>query len=519
MEKNLIEDLMGLVPTEVVDNYKLTKNQTVVLGQLIMLNNLDETVNNGGWSYRSNTDLADDCEITTTGLRSIINKLLNCNLIQRKTGNRKDGASLYKVNTEMIFNNNFNKTNSNMENIILNNQISNRVSNFPKEFPNEFPNQVMTYLIESLNVIEKLIEERVSNRVSNFPNNLPTDTESDIDTEIEKEYINKLNTINNKLNINNNINKNTNSNKEKDNIINNITEKEEIETEVEENLKEEKTEVEETKTVQDDNIEFASAPTVDINETVEDDEDDTRSLSDEELEARLTKYFNEHKDSITNETEYNDFETVFNMVLQNYVDNEQITREQFNHARLFTVLPLLSSLRGILLKKTKTEEKALSEPSKEETLTTIQEDKENGSEPTEMASDEEIYDAFGNDVKKEMEFAFKEAEETQTRDNNLKALETECGAVFVNPMEVKIEVDTKKDEREELRKKCLARMKSLFSSASTKDEVNAAHKAIVEGLETLHQEGKLDNISFNSLKQKAWFMYTDTVNALSKKAA
>ena len=512
MEKNLIEDLMGLVPTEVVDNYKLTKNQTVVLGQLIMLNNLDETVNNGGWSYRSNADLADDCEITTTGLRSIINKLLNCNLIQRKTGNRKDGASLYKVNTEMIFNNNFNKTNSNMENSILNNQISNRVSNFPKEFPNEFPNQVMTYLIESLNVIEKLIEERVSNRVSNFPNNLPTDTESDIDTEIEKEYINKLNTINNKLNINNNINKNTNSNKEKDNIINNITEKE---TEVEENLKEEKTEVEETKTVQDDNIEFASAPTVDINETVE---DDTRSLSDEELEARLTKYFNEHKDSITNETEYNDFETVFNMVLQNYVDNEQITSEQSKHARLFTVNPLLSSLRQKVY-NTKTVEKALSEPSKEETLTTIQEDKENGSEPTEMASDVEIYDAFGNDVKKEMEFAFKEAEETQTRDNNLKALETEYGAVFVNPMEVKIEVDTKKNEREELRKKCLARMKSLFSSASTKDEVNAAHKTIVNGLETLHQEGKLDNINFSSLKGKAWFMYTDTVNALSKKAA
>ena len=137
----------------------------------------------------------------------------------------------------------------------------------------------------------------------------------------------------------------------------------------------------------------------------------------------------------------------------------------------------------------------------------------------EMASDEEIYDAFGNDVKKEMEFAFKEAEETQTRDNNLKALETECGAVFVNPMEVKIEVDTKKDEREELRKKCLARMKSLFSSASTKDEVNAAYKTIVNGLETLHQEGKLDNINFSSLKQKAWFMYTDTVNALQKKAA
>lgn len=271
-------------------------------------------------------------------------------------------------------------------------------------------------------------------------------------------------------------------------------------------------------TVQEDVIEFASAPTEDIKDGVEDDEDDTKELSDDELEARLTKYFNEHKDSITNETEYNDFETVFNMVLQNYVDNHQVTSEQSSHARLFTVLPLLSSLRGILL-KSKTEEKALSDPSKEEILTTIQEDKENGSEPTEMASDVEIYDAFGNDVKKEMEFAFKEAEDIQVKDKNLEALESECDAVFVNPMEIKIEVDTKKEEMETLKKKCLVRMKSLFSSASTKDEVNSAHKAIVEGLETLHQEGKLDNINFSNLKGKAWFMYTDTVNALQKKAA
>lgn len=511
MEKNLIDDLMGLVPTEVVDNYKLTKNQTVVLGQLIMLNNLDETKNNDGWSYRSNTDLANDCEITTTGLRIVINKLLNCNLILRKTGNRKDGASLYKVNTEMIFNNNYNKNQIEMEKSILSNQVSNRVSNFP----NEFPNQVMTYLIESLNVIEKLIEERVSNKVSNFPNNLPTDTESDIDTEIEKEYINKLNTINNKLNIKENSNNNINKN---NNILEEVETKEEKEIEVEEKVKEEKTEVEDTMTVQDDVNEFASAPMDDINETVEDDEDDTKSLSDEELEARLIKFYQDNGHGLTNETEYNDFVTVYNMILQNFLDNGHITKAQFEHSYHFTILTYSNRAYSEMLKNTKTDEKALSEPSKEETLTTIQEDKENSSEQKEMASDVEIYDAFGNDIKKEMEFAYKETENLDSKENNLKALETECGAVFVNPMEVKIEVDTKKEEMEDLRKKCLVRMKSLFSSASTKDEVNSAHKTIVEGLETLNQEGKLDKLNFNSLKEKAWFMYTDTFKEVCKAA-
>lgn len=502
MEKFESQELLELVPTNVIENYKLTKKQSMLLGLFIVYNNLDQTKNNG-FFYRSNKDICQDIDISEPTLITAITKLEQMELIERKTGNRTDGASEYKLNKDLIFNTKINTKN-------LSNNLS---DNFSNNLSNMNFTEILGIIRDYQKTMNMVIELLLKSNSQNFSNNFSTDTESETDTEIETDSIYN-NILNNNLNIkensnNININKNSNSNKEKDNIINNITEKE---TEVEENLKEEKTEVEETKTVQDDNIEFASAPTVD-------DEDDTKSLSDEELEARLTKYFNEHKDSITNETEYNDFETVFKMVLQNYVDNEQITKEQFNHARLFTVLPLLSSLRGILLKKTKTEEKALSEPSKKETLTTIQEDKENGSEPTEMASDVEIYDAFGNDVKKEMEFAFKEVEETQTRDNNLKALESECGAVFVNPMEVKIEVDTKKDEREELRKKCLARMKSLFSSASTKDEVNAAHKTIVNGLETLHQEGKLDNINFSSLKGKAWFMYTDTINALSKKAA
>ena len=509
MEKFESQELLELVPTNVIEDYKLTKKQSVLLGLFIVYNNLDQTKNNG-FFYRSNKDICQDIDISEPTLITAITKLEQMELIERKTGNRTDGASEYKLNKDLIFNTKINTKN-------LSDNFSNNLSNL--NFT-EILGIIRDYQRTMNMVIELLLKSNTKNLSNNLSNNFSTDTESETDTEIETDSIYN-NIINNNLNIkensnNININKNTNSNKEKDNNINNITEKE---TEVEENLKEEKTEVEETKTVQDDNIEFASAPTEDINETVEDDEDDTKSLSDEELEARLIKFYHDNGHGITNETEYNDFVTVFKMILQNFLDYGHITKEQFEHSYNFIILTYSNRAYSEMLKNTKTEEKALSEPSKEETLTTIQEDKENVSEPTEMASDEEIYDAFGNDIKKEMEFAFKETENLDYRNNNLQALETEYDAVFVNPMEVKIEVDTKKEEMEALKKKCLARMKSLYSSASTKDEVNSAYKTIVNGLETLHQEGKLDNINFSNLKGKAWFMYTDTVNALSKKAA
>jgi hypothetical protein len=58
------------------------------------------------------------------------------------------------------------------------------------------------------------------------------------------------------------------------------------------------------------------------NELAEEVEDENRKLNDKELETLLVQYFNDNKDSISNESQYNEFETVFKMVLENYKYND-----------------------------------------------------------------------------------------------------------------------------------------------------------------------------------------------------
>ena len=193
---------MDLVPSHVITEFNLTQKQTVVLGQLIMLNGLDYQKENG-YFYRSNKDLAEDCGITTTGLLKILNKLINCKLIERKTGNRKDGASLYKLNTN-IFENNTNK----IENI-MKEKVTYQVT---QKLPNELPIKIIDYLSDSLQVIDKLLNSYLTQLPNEVTHQVTSDTETDIDKEIDinKNIYNKINnikeTINNNLNkINNNI--------------------------------------------------------------------------------------------------------------------------------------------------------------------------------------------------------------------------------------------------------------------------------------------------------------------------
>lgn len=198
MEEKDFNELMDLVPSHVITEFNLTQKQTIVLGQLIMLNGLDYQKENG-YFYRSNKDLAEDCGVTTTGLLKILNKLINCMLVERKTGNRKDGASLYKLNTN-IFENNTNK----IENI-MKEQVTYQVT---QKLPNELPIKIIDYLSDSLQVIDKLLNSYLTQLPNEVTHQVTSDTESDIDKEID--IYNKINnikeTINNNLNkINNNI--------------------------------------------------------------------------------------------------------------------------------------------------------------------------------------------------------------------------------------------------------------------------------------------------------------------------
>ena len=221
-----------------------------------------------------------------------------------------------------------------------------------------------------------------------------------------------------------------------------------------------------------------SAPTEDDGEDVIDvdeetelqevEEDITKKLSTSELETLLLDYYDQHKDTIHTEAEYKEFETVYNMVLQNYKDNNQITFEQFNQARLFTVLPKLSSLRYKILTQTpKIETRSL--------------------------------------------------KHSKTIENSdlQKALKEE-NAILVNPIGFEISKEENKIEDEDLKRKCLQRMKELYCKAEENRDALKAYNTIVDGLTALNESQKISNLTFNQLKEKAWFYFTDTIKTLKK---
>ena len=197
-------------------------------------------------------------------------------------------------------------------------------------------------------------------------------------------------------------------------------------------------------------------------------EDITKKLSTSELETLLLEYYDQHKDTIHTEAEYKEFEIVYNMVLQNYKDNNQITFEQFNQARLFTVLPKLSSLRYKILTQTpKIETRSL-----------------------------------------------KHSKTIENRDLQ-KALKEE-NAILVNPIGFEISKEENKIEDEDLKRKCLQRMKELYCKAEENRDALKAYNTIVDGLTALNESQKISNLTFNQLKEKAWFYFTDTIKTLKK---
>ena len=213
-------------------------------------------------------------------------------------------------------------------------------------------------------------------------------------------------------------------------------------------------------------------PIEDVEVLKEVEEDITRTLSTSELQTLLLDYYDQHKDTIHTEAEYKEFEIVYNMVLQNYKDNNQITEEQFNQSRLFTVLPKLSALRY----------KILTQTPKIETRSFVH------SKPT----------------------------ITETIENSdLQKTLKEENAILVNP----IGFDSKEDnkiEDENLKRKCLQRMKELYCKAKENRDALKAYNAIVDGLKILNESQKISNLTFNQLKEKAWFCFTDTIKTLKK---
>ena len=179
MEKYLKEELLEILPTSIQESKELSPKQKIVLGQLIIYNGLDKTKTDG-YFYRSNKDLCTDCDIQEKTLITAVIKLESLGLIKRKKGDRKSGASEYRLNMDAV--NNYCK----------------------KEIEDNSNNQDYSKILTSMHVRITELEITVKRLVERITviegGNYSTDTESDIDKdkEIDKVIYNNKNNILNK---------------------------------------------------------------------------------------------------------------------------------------------------------------------------------------------------------------------------------------------------------------------------------------------------------------------------------
>ena len=170
MEKLTNEELLEALPTSLRESKELTTKQKVVLGQLIIYSGL-EIVKKDGYFFRSNKDLTNDCDIQEKTLITALNKLVMMGFIERKSGSRKDGASLYRLNQKMITD--YCKT---------------KVDDYSKKDSEDYSNDyskiitAMHVRITELELTVKRLVERITViEGGNYS------TETDIDKEIDKE--------------------------------------------------------------------------------------------------------------------------------------------------------------------------------------------------------------------------------------------------------------------------------------------------------------------------------------------
>lgn len=207
-------DFFEILPNYIKETKDLTIGSKNVLAALLFLNNNEYSKENG-FFYRSNKDLVKDSQVSEPTLIKSLSQLEMMGFIQRKIGDRKSGASEYKLNENFTqslkvnFSNNF----SNQERV--------KIQGFSNNFSNNTKNE--TLVIQNPNK-QREVEENFS---KDFSNNFSTDTDTEIDT--DKDIIYKLN--NNIIELNKNLKEIINLIKEKENNkINYIIKEKESET-------------------------------------------------------------------------------------------------------------------------------------------------------------------------------------------------------------------------------------------------------------------------------------------------
>ena len=184
MVKYTNEELLEILPHSLRESKELTTKQKVVLGQLVIYNGL-EIVKKDGYFYRSNKDLCEDCDIQEKTLIAAVNKLVMLGFIERKSGSRKDGASLYRINQKLIAD-------------YCRTPIDDNCKKETDNYSNDYSKQIaeMTNRIKELEITVKRLVERIT-----VIEGKDYSTEEDIDKELDKEK--NINILNNNFLYNN----------------------------------------------------------------------------------------------------------------------------------------------------------------------------------------------------------------------------------------------------------------------------------------------------------------------------
>lgn len=184
MVKYTNEELLEILPPSLRESKELTTKQKVVLGQLVIYNGL-EIVKKDGYFYRSNKDLCEDCDIQEKTLIAAVNKLVMLGFIERTSGSRKDGASMYRINQKMI---------ADYCRTPIDDNCKKEIDNYSNDYSKQIVE--MTNRIKELEITVKRLVERIT--VIEGKN---YSTEEDIDKELDKEK--NINILNNNFLYNN----------------------------------------------------------------------------------------------------------------------------------------------------------------------------------------------------------------------------------------------------------------------------------------------------------------------------
>ena len=172
MVKYTNEELLDVLPPSLRESKELTTKQKVVLGQLIIYNGL-KVVKKDGYFYRSNKDLCNDCDIQEKTLIAAVNKLVMLGFIERNSGSRKDGASLYRINQKLLVD-------------YCRMQVDDNCKTEIEDYSNDYSKRIveMTNRIKKLEITVKMLVDKIAVLETA---NCSTETETDTDLEIEKE--------------------------------------------------------------------------------------------------------------------------------------------------------------------------------------------------------------------------------------------------------------------------------------------------------------------------------------------